>query len=228
MNTYSWLLFDADNTLFDFDMAERNALQMVLNELGVAVQPEYFGLYNRINKICWQAFEEGKIDRKTLRTIRFEQFFNEIGHAADVQHVAVSYLQFLSKGAFLYNGVVALLNELIENNYQLALITNGLKEVQRPRLEKSGIQELFSVVVISEEIGASKPDEAFFEYTFGQMGFPDRASTLVVGDSLSADILGGHNYGTHTCWFNPAQHANHLEINPTYEIRELEELKTIL
>lgn len=227
MNHYSWLLFDADNTLFDFDMAERNALGMVLSDMGVAAQPEYFSLYNQINKICWQAFEEGKIDRKTLRTTRFERFFNEIGQKADVQHVAVSYLQFLSKGAFLYNGVIELLHEL-KNSHQLALITNGLKEVQRPRLEKSGIQELFSVVVISEEIGASKPDEAFFEYTFEQMGFPDRESTLVIGDSLSADILGGHNYGTHTCWFNPEENDNHLEISPTYEIRELEELKTIL
>lgn len=224
---YSWILFDADNTLFDFDRAEKSALANALNDAGVPTEDYMFGLYNTINKACWQDFEEGKISRQTLRTLRFERFFDEIGKDTDIPSFAINYLQYLAQGSFLYDGVEILLANLAET-HKIGLITNGLKEVQRPRLERSGIQHLFNLVVVSDEVGASKPDAAFFDFAFLQMGKPGKEEAIVVGDSLSADIAGGNNYGLHTCWYNPERVANRLGITPTYEIHALEAIKTIL
>lgn len=224
---YNWILFDVDNTLFDFDRAEKSALSNALTNAGITPEEYMFGLYNTINKACWQDFEEGKISRQTLRTIRFEKFFGAIGADLEIPGFAVSYLQYLSQGAFLYDGVEILLANLAEN-YKIGLITNGLKEVQRPRLERSGIQHYFNMVVVSDEVGASKPDAAFFDFAFHQMGKPGKEEAIVIGDSLSADIAGGNNYGLHTCWYNPEKIPNTLGITPTYEIHALEAIKTIL
>jgi len=86
----------------------------------------------------------------------------------------------------------------------------------------------FEAVIISDEIGVSKPHTPFFDHTFEQINFPKKSEVLVIGDSLSSDIRGGHNYGLDTCWFNPKGLKNHLEIAPTYEIGELRELHGLL
>jgi HAD superfamily hydrolase (TIGR01509 family) len=110
----------------------------------------------------------------------------------------------------------------------LVLITNGLKEVQRSRLARSTISDCFSDVVISDEVGAAKPDVRIFQVAFERMGNPEKADVLIVGDSLTSDIKGGNEYGIDTCWFNPAQLVCDQDVEIQYEIRRLDELRTIV
>jgi HAD superfamily hydrolase (TIGR01509 family) len=110
----------------------------------------------------------------------------------------------------------------------MILITNGLRTVQRSRLARSTIAPYLVDVVISEEVGAAKPDPRIFEVAFQKMGCPPRQEVLIVGDSLTSDIRDGHGYGVDTCWYNPRCLPHSPEIDVVYEIRALEELLRIV
>jgi 2-haloacid dehalogenase len=107
-------------------------------------------------------------------------------------------------------------------------VTNGLADVQRPRLARSAIGALFDTVVVSEEVGVAKPDARIFEHALRQLGHDDRSTVLMVGDSLASDIQGGCNAGMQTCWLNPSGAANGTAIEPTFEIASLAELRARL
>ncbi len=227
MPRYDWLLFDADNTLLDFTAAERHSLYSALVEEGVEWLDDHHALYHRINHECWTAFEAGQLPKEQLRTIRFERFFYEIRCTADPAAFADRYLAYLAASGHLLQGASELLDEL-SAHYRLGLVTNGLKEVQRPRLACSGLAAYFEVVVVSDEIGPAKPDPAFFDHAFAEMGNPAPERVLVIGDNLNADIRGSLEYGAHACWFNPEGRAPYLPVEPTFTIKSLRELPAIL
>ncbi len=225
--SYQWILFDADNTLFDFDRSERHALSGALRVLGIPFEEAHHHLYNRINKACWKAFEHGEISRTELRSRRFELFFSEIGEQADEKEFARSYLANLAEAGYLLEGARQLVEQLA-GSYRLAMVTNGLKEVQRPRLARSGLQPFFQAVVVSDEIGHSKPNAGFFEHTFSEIGQPAKEKVLIVGDNINADIRGGMEFGIHACWYNPGGEENPFDMQPTYEIGQLSHLPPLL
>ena len=224
---YHWILFDADNTILDFDRSEREALAEALKELAIPFEESHHQAYHRINKACWRAFEQGELSRDELRLRRFELFFQEIGHQAEAGAFGASYLQHLSHGSFLIEGAMDQVRRLA-GKYRLALVTNGLKEVQRPRISKSGLEPFFQAIVVSDEIGHSKPNSSFFEYTFDQIGHPPKDKVLIIGDNLNADIRGGADFGIHTCWYNPQHQENDLGISPNYEVARLQNLDAFL
>ena len=219
---YDWLLFDADDTLFDFGRAEANALKWTLEGSGLPFQPEYIPQYARFNQQVWGEFERGLLTSTELREKRFRLFFEAAGLSADTAAVSQLYLRNLALGTDLHPGAHELVHGL-QGRAHLALVTNGLKDVQRPRLERSSLRDCFEQVFISEEIGAAKPAGAFFEAVFNAIGHPPRASVLIIGDSLSSDIKGGLDYGIDTCWFNPLGKTTDLAV--TYQIKELGELE---
>jgi 2-haloacid dehalogenase len=106
------------------------------------------------------------------------------------------------------------------------MVTNGLKDVQRPRLQHSAISSFIEKVFISEEMGVAKPASGFFEAVFREIGFPPKAEVLIIGDSLTSDIQGGISYGIDTCWFNPTGKTTTLPV--TYMIKTLGQLLKIL
>ena len=110
----------------------------------------------------------------------------------------------------------------------MVLITNGIQEVQRSRLRRSTLRDCFVGVVISGEVGVSKPDPRIFDVAFAKMGHPDRREVLIVGDSLTSDIKGGARYGIDTCWFNPTQRPRTVDVAIRYEIGALGELLDIV
>lgn len=224
---YTWLLFDADGTLFDYDRAEEKALLTTFRQLNIPYQPAYGSLYRRFNAEVWEAFEAGKISAERLRVERFARLLEAIEVHADALEFSTCYLLNLSHGTDLMPGAVETLQAL-KPVYRLALITNGLKDVQRPRLQRAGIAHFFEVIAISEEIGAAKPDPAFFDALFAQLGNPPREQALVIGDGLTSDIQGALQYGLDACWYNP----RYLPPQPLYparfEIHHLEELPALL
>ncbi len=223
--TYQWLLFDADNTLFNFNLAEVKALENAFKDFGFAYNGTTGGTYRAINKQIWAQFEKGEVTATDLRTNRFSRLFEAVGIQAEPESFSKTYLGHLANCGDLIDGAEAMIQQLSQT-YRLALITNGLADVQRPRLAASPLKPYFETVTISDEIGIAKPDPGIFDVAFGQMGHPEKTAVLIIGDSISSDMQGGLNYGIDTCWYNPAGKETDLPV--TYNIQTLDELETIL
>ncbi len=217
---YSWILFDLDNTIYDFDASSAFALRKTFEAFDVDYNQANIDLYHKINHQCWTDFENGKMDFKTIRGKRFELFGEAINQSLDSEAMGDRYLYLLSTTDFKIDGAIDLLEEL-KPIYNLAVVTNGLKEVKRPQLSKPEIAHYFKAIIISEEVGIAKPHAGFFEHTFSEIGHPDKSKVIIVGDSLNSDIRGGNDYGIDTCWFNPKQKENDTAIKPRYEIQKL-------
>ena len=106
----------------------------------------------------------------------------------------------------------------------MALVTNGLSEVQRARVDRLGIGEYFDAIVISAEVGVAKPGTEIFDIVFEALNFPSKESAVMVGDSLSSDMQGGTNYGIATCWYNPNGQSVQRADQLAHEIEDLTEL----
>ncbi len=222
---YIWLLFDADDTLFNYPQAEAKALHWTFEEVGLSFKPEYLPIYHKVNRQVWQEFEQGTLSAFDLRTKRFSLLFNELGIESDPHLFSPLYLKNLARGSDLITGAAETLNSL-SKKYHIGLVTNGLADVQRPRLQNSSIYTLIEKIFISEEMGAVKPEAAYFDLVFDEIGHPKKEEVLIIGDSLTSDMLGGIQYGIHTCWFNPARKTTDLPV--TYQIHTLPELITLL
>ncbi len=220
---YKWLLFDADGTLFDFDKAETKALANTFKQFRMSYSEEVGDIYREINSQIWLALERGEITPEALRTARFQRLFDAVGQQADTNSFSNAYLVHLGNCGDLIDGADTLVKTL-SKNYRLALITNGLADVQRPRLAASPLKQYFETVVISDEVGAAKPDTHIFDAAFASMGNPEKHEVIIIGDSLTSDMQGGVNYGIDTCWYNPngKQRQNGMPI--TYEIKALADL----
>jgi 2-haloacid dehalogenase len=224
---YPWLLFDADDTLFDYGRAEAAAIRGAFEAHGLVFDDRWLPAYQVVNARTWRALEEGRVTPARLRVLRFEELFAELGLALDPVAFSTVYLAQLVTQAHLVDGALEVVQAL-RANHQLAIITNGLSDVQRPRLARSPLAGVVEHIVISEEVGAAKPDPAIFEVALARMGGPDRRDVLVIGDSLSSDIAGGVAAGLDTCWFNPRAMSRGAGPAATYEIRRLEELPALL
>ncbi len=220
---YPWLLFDADDTLFDYRRAETDALVAAFEAQGVAFVTDWLTVYQRVNAAAWRMLEEGRVTSARLRVLRFEQLLGELGVALDPVDFSAVYLGQLATQAHLVDGAIAAVNALC-STHRIAIITNGLADVQRPRLARSPLAGVVEHLVISEEVGAAKPDPAIFDAALALMGDPDRRDVLVIGDSMSSDIAGGVASRLDTCWFNPGGSPRGGGPAATYEIRRLAEL----
>lgn len=227
MKQYTTILFDIDDTLMDFRKSETAALHNTFMEHDLPTGfADYHGSYRKISQVLWQDLEHGKIAIRDLGIERFKRLFLE--HQLDISAEAFSklYLDFLGQESHLMPGADELLESL--EGCTLAVITNGFGEVQKARIQNSTLSSRFEHVIISEETGYQKPHSGIFDYAFRQLGLSSKEGVLMVGDSLSSDIQGGHNYGIDTCWYNPFGKENPTAIRPTYEIRELLELREIV
>ncbi len=225
--TYAWCLFDVDGTLFDFERTATRALELTFADYDVAYEPAYLDLYRTIDERLWEALERGDLTRSVLHVKRFADLLDAIGVERDAKAFADRYLEHVGRGTDLIEGAEKVVAALADRAH-LALITNGFAAVQRSRFAISPLTPLFEVTVISEEVGATKPDPAIFDEAFRQMGHPAKDEVLIIGDSLTADIRGGIDYGIDTCWFNPRGDEPSEELTITYDIRALAELLPIV
>jgi 2-haloacid dehalogenase len=222
---YTWLLFDADDTIFDYPLAEGKALRSTFEHFGQVYRSEYLRIYQVFNRQVWAEFERGETSAAELRLKRFRLLFSEIESPLDPPDFSQRYLENLAQASDLFPQAVEVMKAL-SGRYHIALVTNGLKEVQRPRLERSAIRPFLEKVFISEEIGVAKPHAGFFEAVFQEIGNPPKAEVLIIGDSLTSDIKGGIDYGIDTCWFNSGGKTTTLLV--TYTIASLSQLLEIL
>lgn len=220
---YTTILLDLDHTLFDTDTSEAAAFEQTMVAAGVLEPRRYFAAYQNINLALWAAVERGELPAQQLRTRRFELFVAEHRLDADPLQMADDFVVGLGANGSLYDGAYEVI-ERLSQQATLAMVTNGLGEVQRARIERLGIGDYFDAIAISAEVGTAKPGTEIFDIVFSALGRPPKDSALMVGDNLSADIKGGANYGIATCWYNPgSKRAGHTD-RFDHEIRELTEL----
>ena len=204
MKHYPWLWFDADNTLFDYNKAETTALLKTFESVGLTFDAKYMPIYQSINQKLWSELERQQIRQEVLRVRRFELLLETLAltSPADPEQLSLVYIEQLGLCTDLVDGAFEVL-ETLHKTSKIAIVTNGLKAVQRSRLELSTIKPFISEIIISEEVGSAKPHAAFFDIASARTGNPPKSDVLIIGDSLSSDIQGGADYGIDTCWFNP-------------------------
>ena len=224
---YPYLLFDADNTLFDFDQAERNAHLLLCRAHGLAFSEEGYQLYHKCNADLWRDFDRGLCTKEYLLVERFRRYLAITGERADPEALNRDHLRALGEGAMLLPGAEELCR-VLSRDHRLYLLTNAVASVQKTRFANSAIAPYLQGVFISEEVGVGKPDPAYFDYVFHAVPGLARDNALVIGDSLTSDIQGANNAGLPCCWFNPKGQPRPQGLRIDYEIRALEELYAIV
>ncbi len=224
---YEFLFLDLDDTILDFQKAERIALEKALRTFGVSPTDEICARYSEINKAHWQRLERKELNREQVKLGRFATLIDTLGLSVDAPACAALYEELLGQGHYFLPGAYEALSRLSQK-YRLFLASNGTASVQKSRIQSAGIAPLFDDIFISQEIGADKPDKVYFDRCFSRIrGFdPERA--MIVGDSLTSDIQGGQNAGIATCWINPRRLPGNPSISPNYQIESLAELYPLL
>ncbi len=221
-----FLFLDLDDTILDFRKAERIALSKTIREFGVEPTEEVLHRYHLINKWHWEQLELGKLTRPEVLVNRFAVLFRELGKEVDAAACAKVYEKNLSIGHYFLPGAEEAVDAL-SKKYRLFLASNGTASVQKGRMTSANLYRFFEKVFVSQEIGHNKPARAYFDACFAQIPGFDPKKAMMVGDSLSSDILGGINAGITTVWVNP-EHKESGSIKPDYEIEALHQLEALL
>ncbi len=216
---YKTLLFDADNTLFDFSLSERVAISKTMQSFGITPTEELILSYSAINDQMWKKLERGEIEKSKLRTERFAVFCKEHSFSLDAEKMATTYTDFLSRQTFTVDGMEELCRTLADF-CDLYIVTNGIKYVQEARFQKSSFVPYFKDIFISEALGYEKPDPRYFEAVAKRIPDFSPKNALVIGDSLTSDIAGAIGVGIDSCWFNPKSMPNTKNLPITYTVKE--------
>ena len=221
------IFFDLDDTILDFHWAERRALTRTFREAGLEPGEELLDRYSDINRSQWELLERGILSRDQVLVRRFALLFAERGIEADPAEIGRRYEELLGDGHRFLPGAEELLKAL-QGRARLFLASNGCAAVQRSRIVSAGIAPFFEDLFISELVGADKPSEDYFSRCFARIPDFEAKRSLMVGDSLTSDVLGGLRAGMHTCWLNPGGRPGRADIVPEYEIRELSQLPALI
>lgn len=225
---YSILLFDADNTILDFNRAEAEAIRATLRQYGLPDSAAHAERYHQINQSLWTLREKTGMSKEELWHRRFAQLFEEMGVSGiDTAAFNRDYIDHVSQGAFLMPHAAEVCRSLSQQ-HRLFIITNGMTASFHRRFSKTGIAPCFEDVFISEEIGYLKPDLRFFQHVATHIPHFDPSAALVIGDSLTSDMAGGRQAGIDTCWYNPSGAPLPEGVAVTYQIADLRELYTIV
>lgn len=224
---FEFLLIDMDDTVLDFKKAEYVAIRKTLQDAGLDPTDAVCARYSEINDGYWKRLERKEVTRRQLQVGRFADLFAELGVVADGESCADAYMKNLGVGHYFMPGAEEALQAL-SKKYKLYLASNGNTDTQKSRIASAGIEKYFEAIFISGEVGVNKPDKGFFDHCFAKMEGFDPEKALIVGDSLSSDILGGKNAGIATCWVNPGHKVAPPELQPDYQIESLSQLEALL
>lgn len=221
------IFFDLDHTIWDFDRNAQETLHELylhykLEELGLASAEAFISTYTENNHSLWADYHVGKITKETLRAERFSRTFMQLGvHPEKIpQQFEDDYVRITPTKTNLFLGSEKVLAYL-QKKYTLHIISNGFKESTLTKMEVSGLNPYFTHVIISEDVGINKPDKAIFEYALDKAKALKHES-IMIGDSIEADIRGAQGFGMKAIYFNPLN--KELPEDVQWQITHLEEL----
>ena len=236
MSKYETLIFDLDDTLIDNNLSIKYAFTTIINQLEIEYSDDLFFKWKKFDTAYWHTWESGNMiipdsiktleDKITyLRANRFVIFFKELKIDFETA-VAINelYCSMLGVNIVEIENACKLLQEL-NSDYEIIIATNGPKDAAINKLEKAKLKSYISSIICSEEIVFSKPMPEFFNFLYDKTQNKDKNKMLLIGDSLTTDILGGMNNGIDTCWFNHNNNSLPEEYCPTMTINRLLQLK---
>ena len=223
-----YLFLDLDNTILDFSKAEAIAIRKTMAEYGADPTDANAERYSQVNDLHWKALERGELTRDQVVVGRFAAFFGELGIEVDAPAVAKTYETFLSRGHWFLPGAEETVKEKLYGKYKLYLASNGTAVVQHGRMTSADLYPYFEESFVSQEIGHNKPSKEYFDAAFARIPGFRKEECLMVGDSLTSDILGGKNAGLRTVWVNPGHKTAPAHLKPDYEIEFLADLPALL
>ena len=228
---YQHIFFDLDRTLWDFETNSHETLIELIDkyklvEKGISSPITFINEYYTINDLLWEEYRQGKIDKEHLRFERFKRALDkyEIVDRKLIEDFGNDYVYLSPLKTNLLPHTEEILDYL-KSKYVLHIITNGFEEVQHIKLKNSGIDHYFSEIITSERAGYKKPDKRIFDFSVS-LADTQVEKSIMIGDSLDADILGAKNAGMHQIFFNPNEEDHSEEI--THEISSLKELRDLL
>lgn len=201
---------------------------MCFKENGIDLNLQSFlTVYVPTNLRYWKLYREEKVSKEDLKKGRLKDSFNALKYTISdslIDKIADDYLKNLPKFNTLFDGTIEILTYL-KPSYKLHIITNGFSEIQNAKIEKSGIKPFFTELITSDEVGFKKPNPKVFEYALNKAN-AKRQESIMIGDSLEADIEGAVHVGLQAIHFNP----NHLKYKKHHskEITHLNEIKNYL
>jgi len=226
-NRVRHIFFDLDHTLWDFEKNSSLTFEKIFKEQNINVNlTDFLGAYHGINHQYWKLYRENKISQKELREKRLIKTFQAIDFdfdSAQIDLVSDHYIMYLSTFSNLFKGAISLLEEL-KGQYQLHIITNGFEVVQYHKINNSGLSPYFENIFTAEKVGYKKPHPIIFEHALNQTQAV-AGNSLMIGDSLEADILGALNVGMQAIHFNSHNEPDHSHCQM---VNELDEIKGIL
>ena len=228
---YRHIFFDLDHTIWDFDRNAEETLHELymeykLGELGLPPAEVFISRYTENNHRLWAEYHLGKITKDALREMRFKQTFLDLGMHPNIipDGFEDHYVRVGPHRTNLFPGAHETL-QYLQGKYKMHLISNGFQESTKIKVSGSNLGKYFENVIISEVVGINKPDKAIFEHALKLAG-ANKHESVMIGDSLEADIYGALNFGMDAIYFNPAglPRPDDVEV----EIRNLTELLDIL
>lgn len=223
---YRYLLVDNDNTLMDFDAAERRSLRAALEGVGKPCDDDVLARYHAINRDVWAALERGETTQSELKVERFRRLLAHYGwQEIDPAALAMAFQDQLCTCADLLPGAMELL-QAVHGRMKIALVTNGVSVTQRSRLSRCAFAHLLDAVIISEELGVSKPDPAMTQAALDALGCTDASQAVFLGDSHSSDVMAAVNAGVDAIWLT--RHGRGESDKATYIVESLEEAAALL
>ena len=222
-----FLFLDLDDTILDFHKAERIAIAATIRNFGVEPTEEVLQRYHVINKWHWEQLELGNLTRAQVLENRFAVLFSELGVSVDAPACAKVYEKNLSIGHYFLPGAEEAVDRL-SKKYRLFLASNGTAVVQKGRMTSADLYPNFEESFVSQELGHNKPSLEYFQAAFARIPGFDPKECLMVGDSLTSDILGGKRAGLRTVWVNPQHKTAPEDLKPDYEIENLADLPALL
>ena len=213
-------LFDLDQTLLDFHASEYKALGIVLTANGLSFSDEIYRAFKAYNKSLWLELEKGTISRTELFEKRFRDVFSRCeGDAAGLDPLKVNddFIRTMSVNGVLMDGALEFVRRVKENipYARIYIASNGATINAKGRIASTGLDRYIDGLFISEDMGVTKPDAAFFDMCLERIGEPG-SSCIMIGDSLSSDMLGAKNASLDSVWFMPS--GNIEEAMAEYEI----------
>ena len=223
------ILWDFDNTLLDFDIAERTAIISTFKNMGLGhITDDMLKRYGEINTSFWQKIERKEIDKLIALVKRYEVFFEEIGIDKNLAATFNKKYEVALCDTIVYLDDSYNIVKSLKGHYKQCITSNGAIDVQKLRIKKSKFDSLMDYIFISDEIKADKPSMEFFNYVFDKIKCDDKSEVLIVGDSLTSDIKGGNNAGILTCWYNRKGEIAPSDYKIDYNIKNLDEIYNVL
>ena len=223
------LLWDVDGTLLDFHAAESAAIKSLFGEFSLGgCSEDMIRRYSQINELYWQRLERNEIIKPQVLVGRFEQFFQEIGVPQALASEFNRQYQLRLGDTIIYRDNSISIVKKLRGKVSQYVVSNGTIIAQKKKLLLSGLGELMDGVFLSEEIGAEKPNRAFFDAVFDAIRPSSLSEVMMIGDSLTSDIQGGNNAGILTCWYNPDQKPAPLGYSIDYIIPDLHEVISLV